>query len=257
MKKQKRKNILTIAGFDPSAGAGILADVKTITALKGYALSVCTANTIQTDDTFLQCDWVNASFVQTQLEVLVKRFSITTVKIGIIQSPAILFDIVSLIHHYQPTVKIVLDPVLRASTAFSFHSKEATNTTNPVVSSFLAPEILKHITVITPNIPELEQLGVSLEVLQQHTTVLLKGGHATSPQELGVDFLYPKQTTTSFTLRPKKPALCFPKHGSGCILSSALATYLAQGYPLLKATLKAKRYTERCLASTKVLLTQH
>ena len=83
---RKRPNILTIAGFDPSNGAGLTADVKTFETLKCYGLSVCTANTIQDDSEFKACHWMPVEVILDQIEVLFKRFQINYVKIGIVEN---------------------------------------------------------------------------------------------------------------------------------------------------------------------------
>ena len=89
-----RPNILTIAGFDPSNGAGLTADIKTFEALKCYGLAVCTANTVQNDIEFKDCHWISKSVIKKQIEVLFTQFKIDVVKIGIVENWKILSEIV-------------------------------------------------------------------------------------------------------------------------------------------------------------------
>ena len=249
--KPKRKNILSIAGFDPSGGAGILADIKTITAIKGYGLSVCTANTIQTDMSFIECHWSEQDTILKQLKLILEQFKIETIKIGIIENTTVLERAVDLIEQIQPRTKVILDPVLRSSSDFNFHKK-----------SLITPEILKRIYLITPNLEEIKKISTrelleqQCTELQEYTNVYLKGGHSNDPKKIGIDYLYTKDQK-AYTLKPKKNQNYYEKHGSGCIFSSAVSTYIAKGYPLLKACLKAKRYTEIKLASSKGLLAIH
>ena len=92
---KKRPNILTIAGFDPSNGAGLTADVKTFETLKCYGFSVCTANTIQNDIEFKDCLWISETVILNQLELLFKRFEINFAKIGIVENWEILYVIIN------------------------------------------------------------------------------------------------------------------------------------------------------------------
>ena len=103
----KRPYVLTIAGFDPSSGAGLTADVKTFEALKCYGLSVCTANTIQNDMEFEACHWTDLEIIKNQIELLFKRFSIDFVKIGIVENWGVLEEIVGFLIAKNPTVKIL------------------------------------------------------------------------------------------------------------------------------------------------------
>ena len=246
-----RPNIVTIAGFDPSNGAGLTADVKTFEALKCYGLSVCTANTVQNDQSFQACHWVPESIITDQLNILFERFKIDYVKIGIVENFTILNAIIDLLLSKNPKLKIVLDPVLKSSTDFQFHNgTEAENIFDAVLSK---------IYLLTPNYQEIQSLYSvkTIEETIQHiaskTNVYLKGGHL--PEKIGQDVLYTQQGK-SYTLNPKL-LNCTEKHGSGCVLSSAITSYLALGFPLLKACYRGKRYTEKVLSSNKTLLGYH
>jgi len=246
---KKRPNILTIAGFDPSNGAGLTADVKTVETLKCYGLSVCTANTIQDDVEFAACHWVPVEVILDQIEVLFKRFKINYVKIGIVENWKTLSLLVEKLLELNSGVKIVLDPVLKSSSNFEFHSSK----------NEMLDEILSKVYLLTPNYNEIEQLypekniAETIKHISSMTNLFLKGGH--HPDELGKDELFTKEGKQfSLNLKLKN---CSEKHGSGCVLSSAITSYLALGFPLLKACYRGKRYTEKFLSSNKSLLGFH
>ena len=242
-----RPNILTIAGFDPSNGAGLTADVKTFETLKCYGLSVCTANTVQDDQSFLACHWLPLEHITAQINVLLNRFQVDVVKIGIVENYDVLHTIIDLVLKHNAKAKIVLDPVLKSSSNFQFHT----------ISDL--DHILEKLYLLTPNYDEIialypdKSIEETIRLISSKTNLFLKGGHRLD--QLGKDELYTKDGV-AFTLNPKRYD-CSEKHGSGCVLSSAIASYLALGFPLLKACYKGKRYTEKFLSSNKSLLGFH
>ncbi len=243
---KKRPYILSIAGFDPSGGAGLVADCKTFEALKCQGLSVCTANTIQTDTDFFDCVWTDDALLKKQLEVLLNRFSIKVIKIGIIKNWTLLNEVLNTILSFDSTIKVVLDPVLTSSTNFNFQTDF-----NEVVFN----EVLSKIYLLTPNYNEIQQLFPEKEItetmkhISSKTNLFLKGGH--NEAEKGKDYLY----TSNGKVHPINPKYeVFPKHGSGCVLSSAIAGQLALGFSLLKSCFRGKRFTEKYLASSSGLL---
>lgn len=244
-----RPNILTIAGFDPSNGAGLTADIKTFEKLKCYGLAVQTANTIQTDTDFVGCFWVDENLIKNQLETVLAKFQVDFAKIGIIENKEVLLSCISLLRKQNPEVKIVLDPILHSSTNFEFH-KEDEN---------VFDEVLEHIFLITPNYQEIEKLSKNKSVeemivyISSKTNLFLKGGHR--KDNIGQDLLFMKNGK-KFTINPKVKNV-YEKHGSGCVLSSAITSYLALGFPLLKSCYKGKRYVERFLSSNETLLGYH
>lgn len=243
---KKRPYILSIAGFDPSGGAGLVADCKTFEALKCQGLSVCTANTIQTDNEFLECIWTDIEVIKKQVTTLFNRFKIDVVKIGIIENWRTMSQIINLLKALNSEVKIVVDPVLTASANFKFQTD---------FNEELFDIVLKKTYVLTPNYEEIQQLYSELTIeetikhISNKTNVLLKGGH--NEKEKGKDYLYTQQGQMH-PLNPKY--ITYPKHGSGCVLSSAIASHLALGFPLLKSCFRAKRFTEKYLGSSKELL---
>src|SRR5690606_29234163 len=115
---KKRPYILSVAGFDPSGGAGILADIKTFEAYKTIGLGVSTALTYQTEDSFLGLDWQSEKQIDMQLEPLLKRYPIKFAKIGLVESLKSLSQIIEVLKHYNPGMKIIWDPILKASAGF-------------------------------------------------------------------------------------------------------------------------------------------
>ncbi|HIP31991.1 MAG TPA: hydroxymethylpyrimidine/phosphomethylpyrimidine kinase [Crocinitomicaceae bacterium] len=238
-----RPHILTIAGFDPSNGAGLTADVKTFEKLKCYGLSVCTAVTVQNDVDFKECHWTNFEVIESQINILFERFEIKFVKIGIVENWSILNRIIDLLLSKNSKIKIILDPILKSSSNFEFHQDD--------VVEF--DEILSKIYLLTPNYLEIENLYNDKSIketilhIQSKTNLFLKGGHR--PEKVGTDELFTKEGK-QFIFKPKSINIS-EKHGSGCVLSSAITSYLIVGFPIVKSCYKAKRYTEIFLASNK------
>ncbi len=246
----KRPYALSIAGFDPSGGAGILADIKTFESNKVYGLGVISANTFQNDTEFKNADWVSVEKIIEQIAILRKRFEFEYVKIGLIENLEVLNTIISYLNSSIYNPKIIWDPILKASAGFEFHNGLDRN---------LLEKICKQLFLITPNVPEALLLGSlqNAEGNAKHLStcchVFLKGGHA--EKKVGYDTLFLKEGK-QFSFRPKIKNI-FPKHGSGCVLSSAITANLVKGEDLHRACLKAKQYTEFFLSSNKTLLGYH
>lgn len=240
----KRPMVVSIAGFDPSGGAGILADIKTFDQHRVYGLGVITANTFQTDSFVEDVHWIPAPKIKDQLSLLIDRWNPEWFKIGIIENSDVLEQILVFIMEKNPQAKIVWDPVLRSSSGFSLFKSDHSIT-----------KLLKYITVLTPNLPEFEFLIGSEEKamdLSQQTMIYLKGGHREKAR-LGEDWLY--WNGDKYILQPS--LLGNPKHGSGCILSSAICANLALNIPLPLAFEKAKNFIEKVLSSNPTLLGWH
>jgi hydroxymethylpyrimidine/phosphomethylpyrimidine kinase len=246
---ENRPFALTIAGLDPSGGAGILADIKTFEQHKVTGFAIATANTIQTENKFHKIEWININFVIRSIEVLFQNYKINAVKIGIVPSLAYLNRILSAIKLVSPSTKIVWDPVLKSTTEFDFLTIDNRSDLN---------QILSKIDLITPNYMEIEQLlpgfisdnlWIENEIL---TAILLKGGH--NVNEVGKDQLFLKNTIIDLVPTEKE---CFEKHGSGCVLSSAIASNLALNKSLETACQNAKTYIEKYLSSTSTLIGYH
>lgn len=240
-----RPFVLTIAGLDPSGGAGILADVKTFEQHKVTGFAISSANTIQTENQFYEIQWTDLSFVIRSIETLFLNYKIKVVKIGIVSSLYDLNRIVSTIKMLSPSTKMVWDPVLKSTTKFEFMNIEDRLDLN---------KILSKIDLITPNYHEAEILFPEFASKENEflTNVLLKGGH--NEKALGTDRLFLKDEVVEFLPSEKN---CFEKHGSGCVLSSAIASNLALNQTLKEACKNAKIYIENYLSSTSTLIGYH
>ncbi len=246
---EKRKYALSIAGFDPSGGAGLLADIKTFEQHNVYGLGICTANTLQTENRFYSVQWTPVSEVLNALEVLLQEYPVTYLKIGIVPSVNYLFTVVSYIQKINPETKICLDPVIKSSTGYDF--QETGDAEN-------LRAVLQHTFLLTPNISEaklltqLENPDAAASELAQQCNVLLKGGHRDDAP--GVDYLY--SNSEIIRLNPDAKSVT-PKHGSGCVLSAAITANLALGYDLRESCVRAKKYTAQFLQSNSSLLGYH
>lgn len=248
--KTLRPYVMSIAGFDPTAGAGVLADIKCFEQHEVYGFGICSALTVQTDTDFLSNDWLSAAQIIAQMAPLFSRFHITSVKIGLIEGIAALLEVIAYLKKYQPDIRIVMDPVLKASAGYEFHDWQ--DGLKPLLP------VLKQLDLITPNYPEMIALGGQSEVFRTAETwsaycpVLLKGGHMEN--HIGTDFLF-----LDGQVHELKPNVghVYQKHGSGCVLSAAITAGLAQGKELLGACISAKANTEHFLNSNETLLGYH
>jgi len=245
-----RPYALTIAGFDPSAGAGVLADIKAMEASGVYGLAACTALTVQNDRSFERVSWVALADMQDQIRVLLTRFSVGFVKIGLVESLPVLQELIAWLRAQSPSVQIIWDPVLKATAGYEFHAR-------PDARRLQA--ICRELALLTPNHPEARRLmpgaanpEAAAEALATWCPVLLKGGHAEG------DF------ATDVLLTPgARHVLASPrlphgeKHGSGCVLSAAILARLALGDDLPAACRAAKDYTTAFLGSNDTLLGYH
>ncbi|PMD97497.1 hydroxymethylpyrimidine/phosphomethylpyrimidine kinase [Siphonobacter sp. BAB-5405] len=252
MIQTERPYVLSIAGLDPSAGAGILADVKVFELNQVYGLSVCTALTMQHDADFRALEWVPLPTILNQCQPLFERYPIEIVKVGLIESFAVLDQLTDWLLQQNPGIQIIWDPILKASAGFTFHAE----------SPYVAFEsVLRRLRILTPNAWEAQQLtGIdspleAAKVLSQYCLVYLKGGHVEPVEE----------TVTDYFLREGEVLAAYPaphlpqgeKHGSGCVLSSALAAGLAKGQSISETGRSTRQYMNRYLASTPYLLGFH
>jgi len=248
--ERSRPIVLSIAGLDPSAGAGLLADIKTYEEHKVYGLGICTAQTIQTENEFISIRWQDEKEILKATEVMLSNYDVKAVKIGIVENIARLKTMVEYIHKKDPGIKIVWDTVIKSSTGFGFWMNE--------VDQKLLKEILVKVFLITPNYNEVVKLvpfatpKEAANMLSSYCHVLLKGGH--NEEEVGSDYLYTKSEAA--ILQPNISTVS-AKHGSGCVLSSAIAANLALGNGLHTSCDNAKRYIERFLSSNNSLLGYH
>ena len=246
----KNNYILTIAGLDPSSGAGITSDIKTFEAHGLYGLSVCTAVTIQNDIDFKSCVWMERKVIISQITTLFDRFSISAVKIGIIESWEILLEVIQTLKRLNPKIKIVLDPILKASAGFEFHTSQNLKTLE---------NVLENCNFVTPNYNEIKALfpdkniEETIEFIASKTNLYLKGGHRKDKK--GWDEVYYNKIV-QLNISPIANKV-YEKHGSGCVLSSALTANLALELSLEDTCKNTKRYTEQFLNSNDSLLGTH
>lgn len=234
------KKILTIAGSDSSGGAGIQADIKTITAHNMYAMSAITALTAQNTTGVYGVLDTPPEFVAQQLDCVFSDIVPDAVKIGMVSSSVIIKTIAEKLKELQAK-NIVVDPVMVSTSGSRLLSEEALDA--------LVTQLLPLGTVITPNVPEAEvlcgfQIQNKEDMLQAAQTisgkldcaVLVKGGHL---QGDAADVLYEKGQTFWF----QQPRIDNPNsHGTGCTLSSAIACNLAEGRTLHESIERAKAY---------------
>jgi hydroxymethylpyrimidine kinase/phosphomethylpyrimidine kinase len=244
----ERPKILIIAGFDPSAGAGILADIKTAEMCGVYGIGAATAITYQNDSAFEGIDWLKPDAIIRQVDILFTKYSPEFVKIGLIESFEILSALILRLKSYNGNIKIIWDPVLKASAGFEFHKN----------FSALAP-IMDEIFLITPNRSEAESLfgGISDEIIlslsSKHNCAILIKSFEENQNSIS-DIL--AAGSEIFRIDTEK-ASGSGKHGSGCVLSSAIASYLACGMDLHSSCVKAQEYVKNFLKSSESKLGYH
>ncbi len=239
------KTALTIAGSDSSGGAGIQADIKTMTMNGVYAMSVITALTAQNTMGVRAILESTPEFLKEQLDAVFEDIYPNAVKIGMVSSAELICVIADRLKHYK-VKNIVVDPVMVATSGSALMKDNAVQT--------MIDELLPLATLVTPNIPEAEVLSrLTIEskedmiaVAQRigdnyHCAVLLKGGHSVSDAN---DLLYINGEVVWFEAkRIDNPNT----HGTGCTLSSAIASNLAKGFDLIESVRRAKDYISGAL----------
>ena len=241
------KTALSIAGSDCSGGAGIQADLKTMTTNGVYAMSAITAMTAQNTTGVRAIQESTPDFLKQQIDAVFEDIYPDAVKIGMVASSELIRVIAERLRYYDAK-NVVVDPVMVASAGSSLIKQEAVQT--------LIQELLPISTLVTPNIPEVQVLsGMSIQNKedmiaaakqigdQYHCAVLLKGGHSINDAN---DLLYADGEFHWFEgKRINNPNT----HGTGCTLSSAIASNLAKGYTLAESVQKAKDYVSGALAA--------
>ena len=241
------KTALTIAGSDSSGGAGIQADIKTMTANGVYAMSAITALTAQNTTGVYGILEVTPEFLANQLDCIFTDIRPDAVKTGMVSSSALIEVIAQKLTQYKAK-NLVIDPVMVATSGAKLISDEAIET--------LKGKLLGLATLITPNIPEAQVLsGMDIRTAEDMEraakaiyeaygcAVLCKGGHQLNDAN---DLLYSKEGARWYHGR----RIANPNtHGTGCTLSSAIASNLAKGYSLDEAVERAKAYISGALAA--------
>lgn len=244
-KKTQLPVVLSIAGHDPSSGAGITADIKTIAAHGCYGVTCVTALTVQSTRGVKRFDPVESRIITEVLEQLMGDVEIAAVKIGMLGSAEAAKSVVAFLKRY-PLRHIVVDPIIRSSSGAELISRDALQT--------MKDQILGRVCVITPNIDEAAALtGLSVTTMDEMQiaasrlhdmgarNVIITGGHLDPPHDL-----VSKEDRRSTVLHGNKiPGRS--THGTGCAFSTALACNLAFGNDLVTAAKAAKHYVEDAL----------
>ena len=239
------KTCLTIAGSDSIGGAGIQADIKTMTALGVYGMTAIAALTAQNTTGVKSIIEVTKEFLGEQLDMIINDIFPDAVKTGCISSPILIKEVVDKIKQYK-LKNIVVDPVIYSKSGVKLIKDEA------VV--IMKKELLPLSDLITPNILELEilsdtkikgiddMISASKKIFEEFgCAVLCKGGHGIND---GEDLLYNKNGVKWYKTKKIETNNL---HGTGCTLSSAIASFLALGFSLEESISKAKEYLTKCL----------
>ena len=243
-----KSKILIIAGSDSSGGAGIQADIKTVTALGSYAMTAITAVTIQNTTGVKSIIPIDPKEISNQIEFTSKDIKPDAIKIGMLHSTEVIKSIIRSLNVIK-IKKIILDPVMIAKGGAKLMDSKAVK--------LLKDELIKKVSLITPNIPEAEILtdtkiktkedmifAASILINLGAKNVFIKGGHLDSKvvQDIFVNkkeimLIKNKRITTSNT------------HGTGCTLSSAISTFFACGKTLKKSCELATKYVNNSIRS--------
>jgi len=254
--------VLTIAGSDSGGGAGLQADLKVITSLGGYGMSVITAITAQNTLGVTRIQDVDLDVIEAQIDAVLLDIGVDIVKIGMLASPEIVRTVAKALRRHG-VKRIVLDPVLRATSGASLGGDDT--------AQAMITELFTMATLITPNMEEASLLlgrdisGVDdfkmaaeqlLEMGPQ--AVLIKGGHLDATHTQITDFLMWKTLENGLEVAQSKEFKHYRvntlnTHGTGCSLASAIATYLADGHDLSHTVAKAIAYVEAGLEAGRFL----
>lgn len=255
------RTVISIAGFDPSGGAGVLADIKTFAALGCYGVAAVTSLTFQNTVAVYGVAHQTAEVLRSQIEPLVSDFEIGAVKIGMIPTRELIETVAGMIEEYS-LPNVVIDPVIRSSSGRDLIDGTAVN--------FLIERLFPLSDVITPNLPEAERLtglvindidGMKRAAAEIHAmrpastarpaarrAALVKGGHLEGPPgpKASIEDA-PEATDALFDGREfrvyRSPRIATRNtHGTGCALSSAIAALLARGCEIPEAVGRAKQY---------------
>lgn len=250
--------VLTIAGSDCSGGAGIQADIKTISALGAYAASAITAITVQNTCGVTGIHPVPPSYVKGQIEAVMDDICPQAIKIGMINDTKIVEVIAEMLQKYQPQF-VVFDPVMVSTSGCKLMEDEAIEA--------ITTRLIPLATLITPNLSEAEILAGqkirTVEEMQRQAKemlklgcrgVLIKGGHLEGGRMCDVLQVSGEEVPHLFAA-PKVDSR--NTHGTGCTLSSAIATYLALGETVTDAVEKAKQYVYKGIEAGKDVCIGH
>lgn len=237
--------VLTIAGFDPSCGAGVAADLKTFAAHNCYGVAVISALTVQSSQGVKSTQTTPAATLRAQLDALADDVRFAGVKIGMLGNRANAVVVAEFLDRVK-NANVVLDPVVKPSLG-------GADLLDASGVKYLAEELLKRATVVTPNIPEAELLsGIEIRDLaameaaarkiveRGARAVVVKGGHMEKPTDLLFD-------GTQVTLLGGELVRTQNTHGSGCTFAASIAAHLACGRSLAESAMLAKAYVTKAM----------
>ena len=243
-----KSKVLIIAGSDSSGGAGIQADIKTVTTLGSYAMTAITAVTTQNTTGVKSIVSINPKEISKQILFTCKDIKPDVIKIGMLHSSNVIKSVISSLNKIK-TKKIILDPVMFAKGGAKLISNKAIE--------ILKSKLIKKVTLITPNIPEaeiltktkiysVEDMVDSAKILMSlgAKNVLIKGGHLKS--KIMQDIFLNKNEISVFK---NKKIHTKNTHGTGCTLSSAIATYYSCGKTLKKSCEMAIKYVNHSIGT--------
>ena len=241
--------VLTIAGSDSGGGAGIQADIKAISATGSYACTVITAITAQNTLGVSAIFPIPLEHVEKQLDAVFSDLNIVAVKIGMLADSEIIKVVAAKIKQYKPDF-LVVDPVMIATSGDLLLQESAISTLKSVLlplADLITPNLPEGAALIGSDVPTNEdEMGSMISELRQLNVnaVLLKGGHL-EQDENSNDLLIFQDHVEQLTA---KRINTHNTHGTGCTLSSAIASYLAQGHDLLQAVKLGKKYISNAIA---------
>jgi hydroxymethylpyrimidine/phosphomethylpyrimidine kinase len=245
------KTVLTIAGHDPTSGAGITSDLKTFQHFGVYGLSVITALTVQNTRCVISVNPIDAALVEAQLEALAIDIHIDSIKIGMLASEEIVSCVVRFLSKHSAPV--VLDPIIASSNGVNF--------LNNKTISILKRDLLPLVDLITPNYPEAwlitgqllnsnEKIIDAAHALNRMgaKNVLIKGGH--SKDDVNSSDLFYDGDEFEWISSPR---IAKHVHGTGCLLSASIASLLAKGVPMRESAIFAKDFVTEMMESAVAL----
>ena len=238
---------LSIAGFDGSGGAGLQADLKTFSATGSYGMTVLTAIPVQNTCGVRSCYDIPLSCIHEQLEAIFDDIKPNAIKIGMLFSAPIISLVANFLRDNAADIPIILDPVMVAKSGHDLLQPDAIET--------LKQDLVPLASLITPNLPEAARLipntegksALAIKLLDLGCkAVLLKGGHEDTKT---ADDLFLSHETSELLSAPRINSK--NTHGTGCTLSAAITSFMAQGFSALEAAKKAKDYLSGAILHSK------
>ncbi|OCK50021.1 bifunctional hydroxymethylpyrimidine kinase/phosphomethylpyrimidine kinase [Chryseobacterium sp. CBo1] len=247
MKKYKYPSVLTIAGFDGSGGAGIQADIKTISALGCYATSVLTALPVQNTQGVRNIFPIPVEAVSEQIEAILDDIFPDAIKIGMVHTPELVETIVKTLAKYKK-VPIVFDPVMVATSGHRLIEEKTIETIIEKlfpISDIITPNMDEAAILAKMEVKNLDDMKIAGERIKELgcKNILLKGGHLET--EMITSLLYNDQNDYQ-TFKSEKVDTK-NTHGSGCTLSSAIASFIARGKSMDEAVAFAQYYVSEAV----------